>query len=96
MIPNRFTQASSFSGGDFVLDGTKVTADKLPCYNGLYDRHLVGFFEKKQHRKHLYLNGIIDKQGRIKQSANKVTNTIRVERNLQGGVIDMFERGQSA
>ncbi|CDW74888.1 UNKNOWN [Stylonychia lemnae] len=50
---------------DFVLDCTKATKPKLPQYNGLFDKHLVGFFERAQHRKNLYLNGMIDKEGKI-------------------------------
>jgi len=47
------------------LDCTKTTQPKLPQYNGLYDKHLSGFFERAQHRKNLYLNGVIDKDGKI-------------------------------
>jgi len=49
----------------FVLDCTNVKQEKLPKYNGLFDKHLVGFFERAQHRKNLLLNGVIDKQGRL-------------------------------
>eukprot|EP00347_Sterkiella_histriomuscorum_P009843 403339662 len=65
---------------DFVLDCTKVTQPKLPSYNGLYDKHLVGFFERSQHRKHLYINGVIDREGRI------------VDPNIQKAQIKRFKR----
>jgi len=64
-----------------VLDGNSVQSPKLSSYNGLYDKHLVGFFERKQHRKHLQMTGIIDRNGFIMKNADRQTGTLRLERN---------------
>ena len=49
----------------FVLDCTSMNTVKMPEYNGLYDWHLVGHFEKSTFRQQLRKIGLINREGRI-------------------------------
>jgi len=60
----RLREARALKARESAFD-TNTSNDKLPDYNALFDANLRHYFENRRVQRHLYGNGMIDREGRI-------------------------------